>query len=56
MDKDITFVEETDSGINDQIDTAYRTKYGRYAQYVAPMLTSNVRATTIKLIPRSTEA
>ncbi len=26
VEKDVTFVEETDPGINDQIDTAYRTK------------------------------
>src|SRR5436189_3358737 len=30
VEKDVTFVEETDSGINDQIDAAYRTKYRRY--------------------------
>lgn len=50
--KDVTFVEETDSGINDEIDAAYRTKYGGYPQYVAPMVTAAVRATTIKLVPR----
>ena len=53
VEKDVTFVEETDPAINDQIDAAYRTKYGRYPQYVAPMLTPEVRATTIKLTPRS---
>jgi hypothetical protein len=52
VEKDVTFVEETDSGINDQIDAAYRAKYGRYPQYVAPMLTAEVRSTTIKLVPR----
>jgi hypothetical protein len=52
--KDVTFVEETDSSINDQIDAAYRAKYRHYPQYVAPMLTSEVRATTIKLVPRAT--
>ena len=53
VEKDVTFVEETDPAINDQIDAAYRTKYGRYPQYVAPMLTAEVRATTIMLTPRS---
>jgi hypothetical protein len=52
VDKDVIFVEETDPGINDQIDAAYRTKYGRYSQYVAPMLTTEARSTTIKLVPR----
>jgi hypothetical protein len=37
--KDVTFVEESDPGINDKIDAAYRTKYHRYgAQYVAAMI------------------
>jgi hypothetical protein len=53
VEKDVSFVEEPDSTINDQIDAAYRTKYGRYPQYVAPMLTAEVRATTIKLVPRA---
>jgi len=52
VEKDVTFVEETDSDINDQIDAAYRSKYGRYPQYVAPMVAAEVRSTTIKLIPR----
>ena len=52
VDKDVTFVEETDPGINDKIDAAYRTKYSRYPQDVAPMVTSEVRATTLKLVPR----
>src|SRR5512144_1546347 len=42
VDRDVAFVEEADSGINDKIDAAYRTKYSRYPQYVAPMLTSEV--------------
>ena len=52
MEKDVTFVEETDSKINDQIDAAYLAKYRRYPQYVAPMVTPEVRAATIKLVPR----
>ena len=54
VEKDVNFVEETDLNINDQIDAAYLTKYGRYPQYVAPMVTAEVRSTTIKLVPRST--
>jgi len=56
IEKEVTFVDEPNSGINDQIDAAYRTKYGRYPQYVAPMVTAEVRATTIKLVPRSANA
>lgn len=54
VDKDVTFVEEADPEINEQVDAAYLTKYRRYPQYVAPMVTPEVRATTIKLMPRST--
>ena len=54
IDKDVTFVEEADPAINDQVDAAYLTKYRRYPQYVAPMVTAEVRAATIKLVPRST--
>ena len=52
VEKDVTFVEEADPDINDQIDAAYLTKYSRYPQYVAPMVTPEVRAATIKLVPR----
>ena len=52
VEKDVTFVEEADPGINDKIDAAYLTKYSRYPQYVAPMVTPEVRAATLKLAPR----
>ena len=53
VEKDVTFVEETDPGINDQIDAAYRTKYRRHgARYVNPMVSPEARAATIKLVPR----
>ena len=54
VEKDVTFVEETDPGINDQIDAAYRTKYRRHgARYVDPMVAPEARSATIKLVPRS---
>ena len=54
IEKDVTFVEETDPGTNDQIDAAYRAKYSRYdARYVDPMVTPEARAATIKLVPRT---
>jgi hypothetical protein len=52
VEKDVTFVDIDDSGMNDQIDAAYLAKYRRYPQYVAPMVTPEVRAATIKLVPR----
>jgi hypothetical protein len=56
VEKDVAFVEETDPGLNDQIDAAYLSKYRRYPQYVAPMLTPEVRAATIRLAPRSPDS
>lgn len=53
VEKEVAFVAETDPAINDQIDAAYHTKYRRYPQYVAPMVTAEARATTIKLAPRA---
>lgn len=50
IEREVSFVA-ADADLNDQIDAAYRTKYGRYPQYVAPMLTSEARSTTIELIP-----
>lgn len=52
VEKDVTFVEESDPDINAKIDEAYLTKYRRYPQWVAPMVTPEVRAATIKLAPR----
>jgi hypothetical protein len=54
VEKDVTFVDETNPQVNDQIDAAYLAKYRRYPQYVSPMVTPAVRAATIKLVPRST--
>ena len=53
VEKYVTFVGEIDPGTNDHIDDVYRTKYRRYASYVRPMISSEARATTLKLVPRS---
>jgi hypothetical protein len=52
VEKDVAFMEESDPTTNDQVDAAYREKYRRYPQYVAPLLTPDVRSATIKLVPR----
>jgi hypothetical protein len=52
VEKDVTFVEESDPDINARIDEAYLSKYQRYPQWVAPMVIPKVRAATIKLAPR----
>ena len=54
VEKDVTFVEEADPGINDQIDAAYRTKYRRYAASIINSINSpTARAAAIKLVPRA---
>lgn len=53
--KDVTFVEESDPGLNDQIDAAYRTKYRRYAESIISSIVSpKARSATIRLVPGST--
>ena len=50
VDKDVT-VEEAHGAINDQIDAAYRAKYGRYASIVDSITDAAHRATTLRLVP-----
>ncbi len=53
VEKDVTFVDVTDDGINGQIDAEYRRKYRRYsANVLDPMLTPTARPATLKLVPR----
>jgi hypothetical protein len=51
VDKDVLFVEVDD--VDDEIDAAYRSKYGgRYpASYVDPMAGPEARAASLKLVP-----
>ena len=52
VNKDVAFAE-SDPGIHDQIDTAYRTKYRRYAaNIVNSVLTPAARSATLKLMSR----
>jgi hypothetical protein len=56
VDKDLLFVGANEE-LNHATDAAYRTKYRRYSDsYVTPMIRPEARATTIKLVPRSTRA
>ncbi len=53
VNKDVTFVEEPDRGINGQIDAAYASKYRRYAASIISHINgAEARAATIKLVPR----
>jgi hypothetical protein len=54
IEKDVSFIEETDPQINDQIDAAYQTKYRRYPSSVEHINSPAARAATIKLVPRTT--
>ena len=52
VDKEITFADPGHE-LDDQIDAAYRAKYGRYGgSYVEPMVAPAARATTLRLLPR----
>ena len=51
VEKAVTFVEESDPALNERVDEAYLSKYGRYPQYVAPLVNNEGRATTLKLVP-----
>ncbi|HET8564688.1 MAG TPA: DUF2255 family protein [Candidatus Binatia bacterium] len=57
VDKDVAFVEESDQNINEQIDAAYLTKYGRYAASIVNTTVSpEARSATIKLVPLDDES
>jgi hypothetical protein len=54
MDKDVTYVEETDPEINHQLDAVYRKKYHRYGlSIVNTIVSADARSATIKLVPRA---
>jgi hypothetical protein len=50
VDKHVTLADAGDD-VNDAVDAAYRTKYGRHSGYVEPMIAPQARATTLKLVP-----
>ena len=50
VEKDVALVEVDD--LNDELDTAYRTKYARYAASIVNRITSpEARAATLRLVP-----
>lgn len=52
ISNDVTFAD-AGHDLDDDIDTAYRSKYHRYpASIVNSILNPQARATTIKLVPR----
>ncbi|MFI5276534.1 MAG: DUF2255 family protein [Ktedonobacterales bacterium] len=53
VEKDVGFQEESDPGLMEQIDAAYRAKYHRYAKSIVnTTLSQQARAATLKLTPR----
>jgi hypothetical protein len=54
MTKEVTF-EPVDGPINDAIDDAYRVKY-RSSPYLSPMIGTQARAATVRIMPCNTGA
>jgi hypothetical protein len=52
VERDVAF-EDADSAAYDQVDAAYRAKYGRYASIVDGIVGSEARASTLRLVPRA---
>jgi hypothetical protein len=51
LEKDVTFVDAANA--NEEVDAAYRAKYGRYAgRILNSVVTPEARSTTLKLAPR----
>ena len=56
VQQDVTFVD-ADHDIDDEVDAAYRAKYRRYAGSILnSVLTPEARASTLKLVPRSSSS
>ncbi|WP_329262093.1 DUF2255 family protein [Streptomyces sp. NBC_01478] len=52
VEKDVAF-EDADGTVNDAVDAAYRTKYGRYSANTIQRITSSTAgSTTMRLLPR----
>lgn len=52
VEKVVIFLD-ADPGLNDELDSAYRTKYRRHGvQYVNMMISPEARSTSLKLLPR----
>ena len=53
VQQDVTF-EDAESGVEGEVDAAYRTKYRRYAGAILnSVLTPRARSATVKLVPRA---
>jgi hypothetical protein len=53
IERDVALTD-ADQDVNDAVDAALRSKYGRYgSSYVTPMTQPPARGTTLKLTPRA---
>jgi hypothetical protein len=53
VEKEVTFVEEIDPPVHEEIDATYRKKYSHYPKaYVDACVTQQARAATIRFVPR----
>jgi hypothetical protein len=51
VEKDVA-LEDAPDAIDDDVDAAYRSKYGRFASIVDGMTDAQARASTLRLVPR----
>lgn len=51
IERDVSLPDAGDD-VGDDVDAAYRAKYGRNSSYVEAMIAPPARATTLKLAPR----
>ena len=51
VEKDVSFVEQADSGLNDQLDAVYRKKYRRYPDSTRHINSPEARTATLQLLP-----
>ncbi|HKA70042.1 MAG TPA: DUF2255 family protein [Actinomycetes bacterium] len=53
VDKDVAFVVDTESALNDRVDAAFRTKYRRHGErFIRSVVNPAARESTIRLVPR----
>ena len=50
--KDVVFVAVGEQGLNNAVDVAYRSKYGR-SRYATPMVSEPAHSTTLTVVPRA---
>jgi len=52
VEKDVSFIEESEIELNKQMDSAYQMKYRRYPSSVEHINSPMAKTATIRLVPR----